>query len=111
MNSDSRSSRIDETFDSPYERMIGYAVVDQNDSKIGHVDHVYVEDDGQPLFIGVKAGWIFGRRYVVPAYDAQINDGTENIRIPYTEEQIKNAPNFEEGVTLLPADHERIFSH
>lgn len=110
MNSNN-DNPLGSSIESPYQRLIDYAVSDSTGSKIGHVHHVYVESDGQPLFLGIKTGWIFGRHYVVPVSSAQVNDAKETVKLPYTEAQIKDAPNFEEDADLLEADHLRLFSY
>ena len=74
------------------QRLIGYEIRDENEEEIGEVHNLWLDDTGQPIFLGVKTGWFFGKNHVVPVYGAQVNNNQEIIRIPYTKEKIQGAP-------------------
>jgi len=80
---------------SGFSRYIDFDVVDQKDSKIGTLHSLWVDREGQPAFLGVKTGWIFGKNHVVPADTAEVNQSARKIRLPYDEDMIKNAPAFD----------------
>jgi len=75
-----------------FSRYIDFDVVDKNDSKIGTLNSLWVDREGQPAFLGVKTGWIFGKNHVVPADAAEVNQAARKIRLPFDEDTIKKAP-------------------
>src|SRR5579884_4280805 len=89
-----------------------YDVIDGSGNDIGSVDNVWVDDATDALeFVGVKTGWIFGQTHVIPIENAQIDDANQTITVPYSEDQIKNAPNFPSDATLSAADEDQIYSY
>jgi uncharacterized protein (TIGR02271 family) len=77
------------------ERYLDYTVVDRDGNKVGSVDAVWQDHSGQPAYVAVKTGWLgLGKAHVVPAMGAEVSDSTRKIRLPYTEDMIKNAPSF-----------------
>lgn len=100
-----------ETVPSSYERIIGYTVQDTAGENVGKVHNLWIDDTAQPLFLGVKTGWLFGKNHVVPIGQADVNDNRQLVRLPFTEEQIKNALSFEENADISDEDQDRIFSY
>lgn len=77
---------------SNLERYIGYSVVDHNDQNIGTLDCLWAGSDGQPEFVGVKTGWLFGKTHVVPADKVHVNEARQVVRLPYDLDRVKGAP-------------------
>lgn len=91
-------------------QVFGYDVLDTTGHKIGTVDDAWADDaTGQLEFIGVKTGWFFGKTHIIPAEQAQIADG--QIRLPYAEDQIKDAPNFAGDAELSADDEDQIYAY
>lgn len=100
---------MDTTTTAP-DQLFGYDVTDSNGNKIGSVDHVWVDDATNELeFVGVKTGWIFGHTHVIPMADAQVGDGA--ITVPYTSDQIKNAPSFSGDDELSPDQENEVYQY
>jgi len=92
---------------SAFNRFVDYDVVDKDDSKIGTLNCLWVDNSGQPAFLGIKTGWLFGKTHVVPAEAAEVNEGARRIRLPFTEEMIKGAPAYDNDRDLdLDAERE-----
>lgn len=96
---------------SSYERIIGYTVQDSIGQDVGKVHNLWIDDTAQPLFLGVKTGWLFGKNHVVPLGQTDVNDHRRVVRLPFTEDQIKNAPTFEENADIADYDQDRIFEY
>lgn len=93
-------------------RYYDYDVIDSSGNDIGSVDNVWVDDATDALeFVGIKTGWIFGQTHVIPVENAQIDDANQTISVPYSEDQIKNAPNFPTDATLSAGDEDQIYSY
>jgi uncharacterized protein (TIGR02271 family) len=93
------------------QKYIGFEVQDSTGDKFGRVHHLWTDEAGNPQFVGVTAGWLFERHYIIPADQAEVNEYQHTLRLPYTKQQIKDAPNFVEADELVDADRERIYSH
>jgi len=90
--------------------VFGYDVLDSTGNTIGSVDNVWVDDATNELeFIGVKTGWLFGKTHVLPTADAQISSGS--VTVPYSQDQIKNAPSFGGDSELSPENEDEIYSY
>lgn len=94
-----------------YERLIGYEVIDSNDEKIGSVNHLWTDNTGQPAFLGVKTGWLFGKTHVVPVHSAEVNDYAQIIRLPFTEEQVKGSASYDPDADLSATDQDEIYRY
>ncbi len=79
---------------------INHNVVDQNGNKIGKLQCLWADTSGEPAYIGVQTGWLFGKTHVVPADQVQVNESSQTIRLPYTTEQVKDAPSYDPGAEL-----------
>jgi len=100
---------MNSTTTSP-DQFFGYDVVDSTGNKIGSVDNVWVDDATNALeFIGVKTGWLMGKTHVIPTADAQISNGS--ITVPYSADQIKDAPSFGGNEALSPDDESQVYSY
>ena len=71
---------------------LDYDVVDQQDSKIGTLECLWSDQTGEPAFLGVRTGWIFGKTHVVPAQGVQVSERRRLIHIPFTKDKVKDAP-------------------
>lgn len=90
-------------------RFIDYAVVDRNEDKIGTVESVWLDHSSQPAYLSVRTGWLgMGRTHVIPAQRAEVSESRQQIRVPYTKEQIKDAPDYDSQAQLQSADEDRI---
>ena len=98
-------------FDRNLQDYIGYAVVDRNDNKIGTLECLWSDEKGQPSFLGVRTGWIFGKTHVVPAHSANVSERSGKIRLPYDEQKVKDAPAYDPDVTLSTENEQEIYRY
>lgn len=90
-------------FDRDLSQYIGYTVVDRNDSKIGTLECLWSDHSGEPAFIGVRSGWIFGSNHVVPAQSVTVGQRSQRIRLPYEKDRVKDAPTLKADSEMSPA--------
>lgn len=92
------------------DQISGRDVHGSDGEKIGSVGQVYLDDQtGRPDWITVRTGLFGTRSSFVPLTDAQQTD--EGLRVPYTKDQVKDAPNVEDDGHLEPEEEERLFAH
>jgi|GEM_PF-286053 len=94
-----------------HQQLIGYEVQDSLGANVGKVHNLWTDETGQPFFLGVKTGWLFGKNHVVPVSSADVSETRKLIRLPFTEEQIKRAPSFDENADIAEYDQDQIFSY
>jgi len=84
-----RTEELDELLRDPGD------VIGNDDSKIGSIGQVFVDDQtGQPEWVTVKTG-LFGRaESFVPLHEARV-DG-HDVRVPFDKDKIKDAPRVED---------------
>lgn len=81
--------------------VLGYNAVDTSNNGIGSVDAAWLEAEGGSLaFIGVKIGMILGKTHVIPVADANIDSDNRTVQIPFTHDQVANAPTADPNDTL-----------
>jgi uncharacterized protein (TIGR02271 family) len=91
-----------------WERFIGYHVVDHHEEVIGKLSALWTDDRGEPAFLGVKTGWLLGKHHVIPAEMAELDANRERIRVPFSEQTVKDAPTFDPDVELSDAEEQSI---
>ena len=81
-----------------------------SDGKIGEIADVYLDrQTEQPEWLAVKTG-LFGTKVsFVPIQDASMSGG--NVTVPYSKDQVKNAPNAEADGELSPEEERRLYDH
>jgi len=82
------------------QQYMDHKVVDQDGNKIGKLNCLWSDTEGEPAYLGVQTGWLFGKTHVVPARRVEVNESTETIRLPYTAEKIKDAPSYASDAEL-----------
>jgi uncharacterized protein (TIGR02271 family) len=92
------------------EQYIDHQVVDQTGNKIGKLQCLWLDSQGEPTFLGIQTGWLFGKTHVVPANRADVNASAQTIRLPYTLEKIKEAPSYDAGIELDPQTEQHVRS-
>ena len=89
---------------------VGYEV-EALDGSIGKVDEASY--DAGSAYIVIDTGpWIFGKKVMLPAGTIQrVDHEDEKILVSQTKDQIKNAPEFEEGIAYDSSYRGRLSSY
>jgi PRC-barrel domain len=82
--------------------LVGRAVHSSDGEKIGKVDGLHTDEGGMARYLEVKTGWFGTKSHAIPM-DAITFDG-DDIVVPYTKDQVKDAPTLDEREHL---DYER----
>ena len=85
-------------------------VLSTDGDKIGSIGQVYADDaDGQPTWVTVKTGLFGTSESFVPLQNARLEG--DDIVVPHTKAQIKDAPRVESDGHLDPAEEDRLYDH
>lgn len=93
------------------QRYIGHTVVDRNGERIGTLQCLWSDESGQPAYLGVETGWVFGKTHVVPAEGADVSERGGTIRLPHSAEKVRQAPSYDPSVALDEQHENEVCSH
>jgi uncharacterized protein (TIGR02271 family) len=93
------------------ERFAGYTVYDQNYEKIGKVDDLFVDENDQPEYIGVKMGFLGTSSTLIPMQIARVNDERQLIEVSAEKDTVKNSPTFDDDREITPEYENEIYSY
>jgi hypothetical protein len=88
----------------------GQDVVGPDGSKIGTLDHIYLDrQTGEPTFGAIKTG-LFGTNVsLVPLEGA--TGGSGSVQLPFDKQKIKDAPNIDADAELSEAEEQRLYEY
>ena len=88
----------------------GQEVVDSDGSKIGKIEEIYLDAETEmPEWLAVKTGKFGGKVGFIPLAEASDQGGT--IRVPYSSEQVKDAPHAEADGALSQDEEAALYKH
>lgn len=99
------TGRNDDSVRELQERYSHYKVYDQHYEEIGKVDDIFVDENDQPEYIGVKMGFLGLKSTVVPVDLVRVNDKRGLIEVAGSKEFIKDGPSFDDDEEISP-EHE-----
>lgn len=94
-----------------YRSLSGRTLVGSDGEKLGKIDQLYADrEDGHPTFLTVSTGLFGSRTSFVPASEASLS-GDDEVRVPYTKDLIKDAPNVDPDGEITPDEEDRLYAH
>ena len=88
-----------------------YTVYDQHYEKIGKVDDLFVDENDQPEYIGVKTGLLGMKSTLIPMELARVNDRRKLIEVAADKDTIKDGPAFDDDEEITPEHESRIYGY
>jgi uncharacterized protein (TIGR02271 family) len=93
------------------DRFAGYTVYDNNYEKIGKVDDLFVDQNDQPEYIGVKMGLLGTRSTLIPMDLARVNDERQLIEVATDKETVKSGPSFDDDRQITSEFENEVHSY
>lgn len=92
-------------------RIIGQTLYSSDNDKVGKIGQLFLDDEtDRPEFLTVNTGLFGMSESFVPAADAEITD--DGVRVPFTKDQIKDAPNVDvDSGHLDQSEEQRLYQH
>ena len=88
----------------------GHTVFDSSGEKVGTIDEVYADrDTGKPEWALVSTGLFGLRKSFLPMAELRPEGG--EVHVPYTKQQIHDAPKVSSEEEISQEDEERLFQH
>jgi uncharacterized protein (TIGR02271 family) len=100
-----REERTDR-FTAIEDRYAGYTVYDRDGDKIGKVDDLFVDENDQPEYIGVKMGFFGTSSTLIPMDAVTVDDHNQSLTVSQLKSTVKDGPRFEDDHEITP-EYER----
>ncbi len=95
----------------PEETYKDYTVYDQHYEKVGKVDDLFVDENDQPEYIGVKMGLLGTKSTLIPIELVRVNDRRKLVEVAADQETIKNAPTFNDDSDITPEYEQAVYGY
>lgn len=94
------------------ERYNGYEVHDPQGEKIGKVNDLFVNENDESEYIGVKMGFMGMNTTLIPAEIVTSTDEERQVlEVSESKDRVKDAPNFDDSAEITPEYEEEIHRH
>jgi uncharacterized protein (TIGR02271 family) len=100
-----------ERFTELEDRYVGYTVYDRHYEKMGEVDVLFLDENDQPEYIGVKMGFLGTRSTLIPFEMVRVNDARQVIKVAADKETLKNGPTFDDDREITPEFENAVYSY
>src|SRR5919107_6399729 len=100
-----------ERFTELEDRYVGYAVYDRHYEKMGEVDVLFLDENDQPEYVGVKMGFLGTRSPLIPWEVARVDENDRRIEVSVDKATAKDGPSFDDDEDITPDYEERVYSH
>ena len=90
------------------DRFAGYEVYDHSGQKIGKVDDLFVDEQDNPEYIGVKMGFLGTSSTLIPMDIAQIDDASSRITVSAEKQTVKDGPTFDDDREITPEYEDQV---
>ncbi len=99
-------------FTAVEDRFAGYEVYDQSGSKIGKIDDLFVDENDQPEYIGVKMGFLGTSSTIIPWQAvSSTDDEGHHVTVATDKETAKNGPTFDDDREITPEYENQVHSY
>jgi uncharacterized protein (TIGR02271 family) len=93
-----------------FRTLTGRRLIGQDGQKIGTITHLYADNDnGSPTFVTAVTGLFGTNSTFVPVGDARLQG--DNLMVPYSKDQVKDAPNVSPDGELSEEEENRLYAH
>src|SRR5829696_3510418 len=106
-----RKARTDKYTEEVEVRYVGYTVYDRHYEKLGEVDVLFLDENDQPEYLGVKMGFLGSRTTLIPFQMARVNDARQVIKVAADKETLKNGPTFDDDREITPEFENEVYSY
>jgi uncharacterized protein (TIGR02271 family) len=108
MEREHRSDR----FTALEDQYAGYEVYDRNGEKIGKVDDLFVDENDQPEYLGVKMGFLgLEGTSLIPWELTRADEQGRRIEVSVEKAQVKEGPSFNDDEDITPQYENDVRSH
>jgi uncharacterized protein (TIGR02271 family) len=89
----------------------GYTVYDPDGDKIGKVDDLFVDENDQPEYIGVKMGLLGTRSTLIPWELVEVREVDSTLIVSADDAHVKDGPTFDDDQDITPGFEGEVHSY
>ena len=104
-------ARHDDSFGTPEERYASYEVYDEDGERIGKPDDLFVDENDNPEYVGVRTDPPGTSSSLIPADVITVDDGLRRMVISHPKSVVEAGPSLEQDEELTPDLEERVRAH
>jgi uncharacterized protein (TIGR02271 family) len=93
------------------DRYAGYTVYDPDGDKIGKVDDLFVDENDQPEYIGVKMGLLGTRSTLIPWQMVEVREDESTLIVSADDAHVKDGPTFDDDQDITPEFESGVYSY
>jgi uncharacterized protein (TIGR02271 family) len=93
------------------DKYAGYTVYDPDGDKIGKVDDLFVDENDQPEYIGVKMGLLGTRSTLIPWELVEVRDEESTLIVSADDAHVKDGPTFDDDKDITPEFESEVYSY
>jgi len=93
------------------DRFEGYEVYDPNGEKIGKVDDLFVDENDQPEYLGVKMGFLGTKSTLIPWEIASADEEGRRVEVSVEKGKAKDGPAFDDDREITPEYENEVRSY
>jgi uncharacterized protein (TIGR02271 family) len=93
------------------DRYAGYTVYDPDGDKIGKVDDLFVDENDQPEYIGVKMGLLGIRSTLIPWQMVEVREAESTLIVSADDGHVKDGPTFDDDKEITPEFESEVYSY
>jgi uncharacterized protein (TIGR02271 family) len=95
----------------PDERFAGYEIYAQGDERIGKLEDLFVDEDDNPEYVGVRAGSSSTRSTLIPADVVAVDDSLRHIVVSRPRDVVEAGPTLGHDEEVTPELEARVRRH
>ena len=89
----------------------GYTVYDPDGDKIGKVDDLFVDENDQPEYIGVKMGLLGTSSTLIPWQMVEVREADNSLIVSADDGHVKDGPTFDDDREITPEFENEVYSY
>ena len=93
------------------DRYAGYTVYDPDGDKIGKVDDLFVDENDQPEYLGVKMGLLGTRSTLIPWQMVEVREEESTLIVSADDGHVKDGPTFDDDQDITPDFENEVYSY
>ena len=104
-------ARRDDGIGTPEEQYVGFEVYDQDGERIGKLDALFVDENDQPEYVGVRTGLLTTRSALIPADIVTVDDRLRRMVVSRPKGVVEAGPSLGYDEEVTPELEQRVRSH
>jgi uncharacterized protein (TIGR02271 family) len=101
----------DDSSGTPEERYASYEVYDQDGERIGRPDDLFVDENDNPEYVGVRTDPLGTSSFLIPADVITVDDSLRHMVVSRPKSVVDAGPSLEQDEELTPDLEERVRDH